>query len=164
MVQSTRKETKRTEEQMSIASQTVWLIVQVSIMKQQINDLLKMKQQMSCQHEATSNKMSCQHEAIARNGDACRTPPRQTGTGRAPRERTPKTTPTPPTIPPTPTSPPLEPLMPLSSLVPRPTPAVVSPLPSLSPLSPLLATELIDLLGSDFDIDLEVERKRYQKP
>ena len=38
--------------------------------------------------------------------------------------------------------------------------------PSLSPLSPLYSiplTELIDLLGPDFDIDLEIERARYQK-
>ena len=38
--------------------------------------------------------------------------------------------------------------------------------PSLSPLSPLYSiplTELIDLLGPDFDIDSEIERNRYQK-
>ena len=38
--------------------------------------------------------------------------------------------------------------------------------PSLSPLSPLYSiplTELIEILGSDFDIDLEIERARYQK-
>jgi hypothetical protein len=112
-----------------------------------------------------SNQMSCQHEAIARNSDACRTPPHQTNTGRAPRTRTPKTPPTPPTIP-LRTTTPLEPIMPLSPLSPRPTPAAVSLLPSLSPLSPLYSiplTELIDLLGPDFDIDLEIERNRYQK-
>ena len=38
--------------------------------------------------------------------------------------------------------------------------------PSLSPLSPLYSiplTELIEILGSDFDIDLEIERNRYTK-
>ena len=72
---------------------------------------------------------------------------------------------TPPTIPPRTTTP-LEPLMPLSPLSPRPTPAGVSLLPSLSPLSPLYSiplAELIDLLGPDFDIDLEIERNRYTK-
>ena len=128
-----------------------------------VNDIINIKQQIN----TLSNKMSCQHEAIARNSDACRTPPRQTNTGRAPRTRTPKTPPTPPTIPPRTTTP-LEPLMPLSPLSPRPTPAGVSLLPSLSPQLPSLSpqislTELIDLLGPDFDIDLEIERNRYQK-
>ena len=38
--------------------------------------------------------------------------------------------------------------------------------PSLSPLSPLYSiplTELIEILVSDFDIDLEIERNRYTK-
>ena len=38
--------------------------------------------------------------------------------------------------------------------------------PSLSPLSPLYSiplTELIEILGSDFDIDLEIEHNRYTK-
>ena len=57
--------------------------------------------------------------------------------------------------------------MPLSPLSPRPTPAGSwGSLPSLSPLSPLYSiplTELINLLGPDFDIDLEIERNRYQQ-
>ena len=128
MVRSTRKETKTTKEQ-SVTAQTVWLLMQMGIV---VNDIINIKQQIN----TLSNKMSCQHEAIARNSDACRTPPRQTNTGRAPRTRTPKT---PPTIPPRTTTPlePLEPLMPLSPLSPRPTPAAVSLLPSLSPLSRL---------------------------
>ena len=158
MVRSTRKETKTTKEQ-SVTEQTVWLLMQMGIV---VNDIINMKQQIN----TLSNKMSCQHEAIARTSDACRTPPRQTNTGRAPRTRTPKTPRTPPTIPPRTTTP-LEPLMPLSPLSPRPTPAGSwGSLPSLSPLSPLYSiplTELIDLLGPDFDIDLEIERNRYQK-
>ena len=54
----------------------------------------------------------------------------------------------------------------LSPLCPRSTPVVLPALPSLSPVSPLYSlelTELINILGSDFDIDLEIERKRYQK-
>ena len=157
MVRSTRKETKTTKEQ-SVTEQTVWLLMQMGLV---VNDIINIKQQIN----TLSNKMSCQHEAIARNSDACRTPPHQTNTSRAPRTRTPKTPPTPPTIP-LRTTTPLEPLMPLSPLSPRPTPAGVSLLPSLSPLSPLYSipvTELIDLLGPDFDIDLEIERNRYQQ-
>ena len=157
MVRSTREEKKTTEEQ-STKNQIVWLLMQMGVV---VNDIINIKQQITILGE----KRSCQHEAIARNSDACRTPPHQTNTGRAPRTRTPKTPPTHPTIPPRTTTP-LEPLMPLSPLSPRPTPAAVSLLPSLSPLSPLYSiepTELIDLLGPDFDIDLEIERARYQK-
>ena len=156
MARSTRKETKTTKEQ-SVTEQTVWLLMNMSIV---LNDIINIKQQIN----TMSNKMSCQHEAIARNNDACRTPPRQTNTGRAPRTRTPKTPPTPPTPPRTTT--PLEPLTQLSPFRPLSTPAALSALPSLSPLSPLYSisvTELIDLLGPDFDIDLEIERNRYQK-
>ena len=83
MVRSTRKETKTTKEQ-SVTEQTVWLLMQMGIV---VNDIINIKQQIN----TLSNKMSCQHEAIARTSDACRTPPRQTNTGRAPRTRTPKT-------------------------------------------------------------------------
>ena len=51
-------------------------------------------------------------------------------------------------------------------LHPRSTPAALSPLQSLSPLSPLYSiavTELVDMLGPDFDFDLEIERNPYQK-
>ena len=51
-------------------------------------------------------------------------------------------------------------------LYPTPTPAVVTPLPPLSPLSPLYSlelTELIEILGPDFDIDLEIELNRYKQ-
>ena len=157
MARSTREEKKTTEEQ-SVKKQIVWLLTQMGLV---VNDMINIKQQINI----LSEKTSCQHEAIARKNDACRTPPRQTNTGRAPRTRTPPAPPTPPTLPPRTTTP-LEPLMPLSPLSPRPTPAAVSLLPSLSPLSPLYSiplTELIDLLGPDFDIDLEIERNRYQK-
>ena len=56
--------------------------------------------------------------------------------------------------------------MQLSPLRPRSTPAALSPLQSLSPLSPLYSiavTELVEMLGPDFDFDLEIERNRYQK-
>ena len=157
MARSTREEKKTTEEQ-SVKKHIVWLLMNMGLV---VNDIINIKRQIN----TLSEKTLCQHEAIARKNDACRTPPRQTNTGRAPRTRTPKTPRTPPTIPPRTTTP-LEPLMPLSPLSPRPTPAAVSLLPSLSPLSPLYSiplTELIDLLGPDFDIDLEIERKRYQK-
>ena len=160
MARSTREEKKTTEEQ-STKNQIVWLLMQMGVV---VNDIINIKQQITILGE----KRSCQHEAIARNSDACRTPPHQTNTGRAPRTRTPKTPPTPPTPPTIPlrTTTPLKPLMPLSPLSPRPTPAAVSLLPSLSPLSPLYSiplTELIDLLGPDFDIDLEIEHNRYTK-
>lgn len=157
MARSTREEKKTTEEQ-SVKKHIVWLLMNMGLV---VNDIINIKRQIN----TLSEKTSCQHEAIARKNDACRTPPRQTNTGRAPRTRTPRTPPTPPTLPPRTTTP-LEPLMPLSPLSPRPTPAGVSLLPSLSPLSPLYSiplTELIDLLGPDFDIDLEIERNRYQK-
>ena len=159
MARSTREEKKTTEEQ-STKNQIVWLLMQMGVV---VNDIINIKQQITILGE----KRSCQHEAIARNSDACRTPPHQTNTGRAPRTRTPKTPPTPPTIP-LRTTTPLEPLMPLSlsPLCPRSTPVVLPALPSLSPVSPLYSlelTELINILGSDFDIDLEIERKRYQK-
>ena len=157
MARSTREEKKTTEEQ-SVKKHIVWLLMNMGLV---VNDIINIKRQIN----TLSEKTSCQHEAIARKNDACRTPPRQTNTGRAPRTRTPRTPPTPPTLPPRTTTP-LEPLMPLSPLSPRPTPAGVSLLPSLSPLSPLYSiplTELIDLLGPDFDIDLEIERNRYKK-
>ena len=161
MVQSTRKKTETTDEQ-SVKAQTVWLLVQMGLV---VNDIVNIKQQIKNMN--MNEKTSCQHEAIARNSHACRTPPRQTNTGRAPRTRTPRTPPTPPTLPPRTTTP-LEPLMPLSlsPLCPRSTPVVLPALPSLSPVSPLYSlelTELINILGPDFDIDLEIERKRYQK-
>ena len=148
MARSTRKETKTTKEQ-SVTEQTVWLLMNMSIV---LNDIINIKQQIN----TMSNKMSCQHEAIARNSDACRTPPHQTNTGRAPRTRTPKTPPTPLATPPRTTTP-LEPLMSLSPLM------SPSPLSPLSPLYSMPLSELIDLLGPDFDIDLEIERNRYQK-
>ena len=157
MARSTREEKKTTEEQ-SVKKHIVWLLMNMGLV---VNDIINIKRQIN----TLSEKTSCQHEAIARKNDACRTPPRQTNTGRAPRTRTPRTPPTPPTLPPRTTTP-LEPLMPLSPLSPRPTPAGVSLLPSLSPLSPLYSiplTELIDLLGPDFDIDLEIERNRYKQ-
>jgi hypothetical protein len=161
MARSTREEKKTTEEQ-SIKNQIVWLLMQMDVV---VNDIINIKQQITILGE----KRSCQHEAIARNSDACRTPPRTKNTARAPRSRSPRTPPTPPTIPPRTTSP-LEPLMQLSPLRPRSTlaltPAAVSTLPSLSPLSPLYSvsvTELLELLGPNFDFDLEVERNRYKK-
>ena len=140
MARSTREEKKTTEEQ-SIKNQIVWLLMQMGVV---VNDIINIKQQITISGE----KRSCQHEAIARNSDACRTPPHQTNTGRAPRTRTPKTPPTPPTIP-LRTTTPLEPLMPLS--------------PRCPPLYSTPLTELIHLLGPDFDIDFEIERNRYQK-
>ena len=159
MARSTREEKKTTEEQ-SVKKQIVWLLMQMGLV---VNDMVNIKQQINI----LSEKTSCQHEAIARKNDACRTPPRQTNTGRAPRTRTPPAPPTPPTLPPRTTTP-LEPLMPLSLslLCPRSTPVVLPAPPSLSPVSPLYSlelTELINILGPDFDIDLEIERKRYQK-
>ena len=156
MARSTREEKKTTEEQ-SVKKHIVWLLMNMGLV---VNDIINIKRQIN----TLSEKTSCQHEAIARKNDACRTPPRQTNTGRAPRTRSPRT---PPTIPPRTTTP-LEPLMPLSlsPLCPRSTPVVLPALPSLSPVSPLYSlelTELINILGSDFDIDLEIERKRYQK-
>lgn len=151
MARSTREEKKTTEEQ-SIKKQIVWLLMQMGLV---VNDMVNIKQQINI----LSEKTSCQHEAIARKNDACRTPPRQTNTGRAPRTRTPPAPPTPPTLPPRTTTP-------LSPLCPRSTPAVLPALPSLSPVSPLYSlelTELINILGPDFDIDLEIERNRYQK-
>ena len=47
------------------------------------------------------------------------------------------------------------------------TPAALSALPSLSPLSPIspiALTELIEILGPDFDLDLAIERINYQHP
>ena len=157
MARSTREEKKTTEEQ-SVKKHIVWLLMNMGLV---VNDIINVKRQIN----TLSEKTSCQHEAIARKNDACRTPPRQTNTGRAPRTRTPPAPPTPPTLPPRTTTP-LEPLMQLSPLCPRSTPAVLPALPSLSPVSPLYSlelTELINILGPDFDIDLEIERKRYQK-
>ena len=161
MARSTREEKKTTEEQ-SIKNQIVWLLMQMGVV---VNDIINIKQQITILGE----KRSCQHEAIARNSDACRTPPHTTKKARAPRSRSPRTPPTPPTIPPR-TTPPLEPLMQLSPLRPRSTlaltPAAVSTLPSLSPLSPLYSvsvTELLELLGPNFDFDLEVEHNRDKK-
>ena len=151
MARSTREEKKTTEEQ-SVKKHIVWLLMNMGLV---VNDIINIKRQIN----TLSEKTSCQHEAIARKNDACRTPPRQTNTGRAPRTRTPPAPPTPPTLPPRTTTP-------LSPLCPRSTPAVLPALPSLSPVSPLYSlelTELINILGPDFDIDLEIERKRYQK-
>ena len=137
MARSTREEKKTTEEQ-SVKKQIVWLLMQMGLV---VNDMVNIKQQINI----LSEKTSCQHEAIARKNDACRTPPRQTNTGRAPRTRTPPAPPTPPTLPPR---------------------TQIPALPSLSPVSPLYSlelTELINILGPDFDIDLEIERNRYQK-
>jgi hypothetical protein len=158
MARSTREEKKTTEEQ-SRTNQIVWVLMQMGLV---VNDIINIKQQLNI----LSEKTSCQHEAIARKNDACRTPPHKTNTGRAPRTRSPRTPPTPPTTAPRTTSP-LNPLMKLSPLLyPTPTPAVVTPLPPLSPLSPLYSlelTELIEILGPDFDIDLEIERNRYKQ-
>ena len=148
MARSTREEKKTTEEQ-NVKKHIVWLLMQMGLV---VNDMINIKQQINI----LSEKTSCQHEAIARKNDACRTPPRQTNTGRAPRTRTPKTPPTPLATPPRTTTP-LEPLMSLSPLM------SPSPLSPLSPLYSMPLSELIDLLGPDFDIDLEIERKRYQK-
>ena len=137
MARSTREEKKTTEEQ-SVKKQIVWLLMQMGLV---VNDMVNIKQQINI----LSEKTSCQHEAIARKNDACRTPPRQTNTGRAPRTRTPPAPPTPPTLPPR---------------------TQIPALPSLSPVSPLYSlelTELINILGPDFDIDLEIERNRYKK-
>ena len=125
MARSTREEKKTTEEQ-SVKKHIVWLLMNMGLV---VNDIINIKRQIN----TLSEKTSCQHEAIARKNDACRTPPRQTNTGRAPRTRTPRTPPTPPTLSP------------------------------VSPLYSLELTELINILGPDFDIDLEIERKRYQK-
>ena len=144
MARSTRKETKTTKEQ-SVTEQTLWLLMQMGIV---VNDIANMKKQINILRE----KRSCSHEAIVRNDDACRTPPRPTTTGRAPRSRSPRT---PPTRPPR-TRSPLEPLTPLS--LPAPT-----PLSPLSPLDSISVTELLELLGPDVDIDLEIERIRYDK-
>ena len=152
MARSTREEKKTTEEQ-SIKNQIVWLLMQMGVV---VNDIINIKQQITILGE----KRSCQHEAIARNKDACRTPPHTTNTARALRSRSPQTPPTPPT------TPPLSPLSPLPSISPRSTPAALSALPSLSPLSPVYSMplpELIELLGPDFDFDLEIERYRYEK-
>ena len=125
----------------------------------------KIKQEMLDQ----MTKRSCQHQAIARHNDTCRTTPRATGSGHAPRTRTPRTPPTPP---PTTISPPM-PLPPLSlpsapaalshlpPLSPHSAPAALSALPPLSPLSPLYAFEPMEILGPDFDLGLEIERTRY---
>ena len=53
-----------------------------------------------------------------------------------------------------------------SRSTPATTPAAVSALPSLSPRSPLYSisvTELLEMLGPDFDFDLQIERNRYKK-
>ena len=121
------------------------LILQMAIV---LSDAVTMKQQIAAlveQVAALVEKKSCQHEGIARNKDACRTPPRPTNTGRAPRTRSPQTPLTPPTIPP------------------RSTPAALSPLPSLSPLSSVELTELLEMLGPNIDIDLEIERNRHKQ-
>ena len=136
---------QKTTEVQSIKDQIVYLLIQMGIV---VNDIANMKKQINILRE----KRSCSHEAIVRNDDACRTPPRPTTTGRAPRSRSPRT---PPTSPPR-TRSPLEPLTPLS--LPAPT-----PLSPLSPLDSISVTELLELLGPDFDIDLEIERIRYDK-
>ena len=49
---------------------------------------------------------------------------------------------------------------------PRPRPRCLYSPPSLSPRSPLYSisvTELLEMLGPDFDFDLEIERNRYKK-
>ena len=92
MARSTREEKKTTEEQ-SIKNQIVWLLMQMGVV---VNDIINIKQQITILGE----KRSCQHEAIARNKDACRTPPHTTNTARALRSRSPRTPPTPPTTPP----------------------------------------------------------------
>ena len=145
-------EEKRAAEARMINQRIRQLILQMAIvlsdeitMKQQI---AAMKQQIAAlveQVAALVEKKSCQHEGIARNKDACRTPPRPTNTGRAPRTRSPQTPLTPPTIPP------------------RSTPAALSTLPSLSPLSSVELTELLEMLGPNIDIDLEIERNRHKQ-
>ena len=150
MARSTREEKKTTEEQ-SVKKHIVWLLMNMGLV---VNDIINIKQQITILGE----KRSCQHEAIARNEDACRTPTRTTNTARALRSRSPRTPPTPPTTPP--------PLT-LPSISLRSTPAALSALPSLSPLSPVYSMplpELIELLGPDFDFDLEIERNRYENP
>ena len=146
MARSTHVENKITEEQ-SNKKQIVWLLMQMGVV---VNDIIKIKQQIKIKGE----KMSCQHESIARNNDACRTPTRPTNTCRT---RSPRSPPTPPTR---------ERATQLSPLCSRSTPVALSPLQSLSPLSPLYSismNELVEMLGPDFDFDLEIERSRYEK-
>ena len=148
MVRSTR------EGQYKNIGDIVWLLTQMGMV---VNDIIEIKQQIKIMGE----KRSCEHEAIARNNDACRTPPRPTNTGRAPRTRSPQTPPTPPTK-----TPSVTPLLKLSTLNPLSNSVKLSTLPSLSPPSPIYAislTEVIEIMGPNFDIDLEIERNRYKK-
>ena len=138
-------EEKRAAEVRMINQRIRQLIQQMAFV---LSDALTTKQQIAAMKQqiaALVEKKSCQHEGIARNKDACRTPPRPTNTGRAPRTRSPQTPLTPPTIPP------------------RSTPAALSPLPSLSPLSSVELTELLEMLGPNIDIDLEIERNRRKQ-